>query len=86
MRLQREILVLLKTGGSESAHSVGRQSNTVHVFSKDFANNKPAILPLIPARAAEQAAIQSVCKYLEDINKTENDQHGYLKNSLWLAG
>lgn len=66
--------------------SVGWQSNTVLVFSKDLANNKPAILPLIPARAAEQATIQSVCKYLEDINKIKNAQHRYLKNSLWLAG
>jgi len=39
--LQRETLAPLKTGGSESAHSVGRRSNVVPVFSQDLANSKP---------------------------------------------
>ncbi|GAB0187192.1 mitochondrial enolase superfamily member 1 [Grus japonensis] len=79
--LQRETLAPLKTGGSESAHSLGR-SNVVPLFRKDLANSKPVILPSIPARVVEQATIQSVCKYFEDISKTKNDQYGYLKNRV----
>lgn len=52
------------------------------VFSKDLVNSKPEILPSIPARVVEQATIQSVCKYLEDINKTKNYHHGYLKSRV----
>lgn len=82
MSLKRETLAPLKKGGSKSAHSADRRSDIVPVLGKDLANSKAVILNSVPARVLEQATKKSVWNYLEDISKTENNQHGDLKNSL----
>lgn len=51
-------------------------------LGKNLANSNSVILISIGARAVEQVIVSSICKYLEDINRTKNDQHGYLKNRL----